>query len=588
MKAFLVLEDGTVFEGIHIGARREVISEIVFNTSMAGYLEVLTDPSYAGQAVCMTYPLIGNYGICREDCESAKPWPDGLIVRELSRIPSNFRSEDTIQNFLEKNDIPGICGIDTRALTKILREKGTMNGMITTNENYKLEEVLPKIKEYQCSGVVRRVTRTEKKVLPGSGYKVALLDLGAKENIVRSLNKRNCEVTIYPAYTKAEEILKSNPDGIMLSNGPGDPKECVEIIEEVKKEIEDLKHTIVRERYFDVAEYKYQTVNQLMDNTRELYIQNERQLFADAMMRWSALSGFHGTKQGESMIRFDASSFSLKSAYNSLFVPPDIKLMINDRINQLQNRIRSMNSEKIRLVDTNYVQGTFDRHLALENDYIHFFAPGDPIFDSIVNNALGSYKGTCAACACKTQMDWTGLIFTWILYPDETILLENGLSTHMIDKYRGFMPIEQFQCAVGFREGDQNAEEEVLRLYNYLMTSEDVNRKRFQHLGSRTGMNPNIEMFINMYPEDRWKQAVDFGYKKANEIVKKNIMVKLKKQLNLLKAELLKNNGAQNAIYDFYGVKQDMDLNLNSLIFKCFSKPRIALDSVCYARMINE
>ena len=235
MKAFLILEDGTVFSGTSIGSKKEIISEIVFNTSMTGYLEILTDPSYAGQAVVMTYPLIGNYGICYKDMESLKTWPDGYIVRELSRIPSNFRSEDTIQNFLEKNDIPGICGIDTRALTKILREKGTMNVMITTKENYKLEEVLPKIKEYQCSGVVRRVTRTEKKVLPGSGYKVALLDLGAKENIVRSLNKRNCEVTIYPAYTKAEEILKSNPDGIMLSNGPGDPKECVEIIEEVKK-----------------------------------------------------------------------------------------------------------------------------------------------------------------------------------------------------------------------------------------------------------------------------------------------------------------------------------------------------------------
>lgn len=235
MKAFLILEDGTVFSGTSIGSKKEIISEIVFNTSMTGYLEILTDPSYAGQAVVMTYPLIGNYGICYQDMESLKTWPDGYIVRELSRIPSNFRSEDTIQNFLEKNDIPGICGIDTRALTKILREKGTMNGMITTNENYKLEEVLPKIKEYQCSGVVRRVTRTEKKVLPGSGYKVALLDFGAKDNIARSLNKRNCEVTIYPAYTKAEEILKANPDGIMLSNGPGDPKECVEIIEEIKK-----------------------------------------------------------------------------------------------------------------------------------------------------------------------------------------------------------------------------------------------------------------------------------------------------------------------------------------------------------------
>ena len=148
MKAFLILEDGTVFEGTHIGANKEIISEIVFNTSMAGYLEVLTDPSYAGQAVCMTYPLIGNYGVCREDMEARRAWPDGFIVRELSRMASNFRKDVTIQEFLEEQDIPGIAGIDTRALTKILREKGTMNGMITTNEAYDLNAVLPKLKEY--------------------------------------------------------------------------------------------------------------------------------------------------------------------------------------------------------------------------------------------------------------------------------------------------------------------------------------------------------------------------------------------------------------------------------------------------------
>lgn len=273
MKAFLVLEDGTVFEGTHIGANKEIISEIVFNTSMAGYLEVLTDPSYAGQAVCMTYPLIGNYGICRDDMESRRAWPDGFIVRELSRIPSNFRCDCTIQQFLEENDVPGIAGIDTRALTKILREKGTMNGMITTNEKYDLEEILPKLKEYTTGKVVEKVTCAEKftvqpttdlaqngplsgsarfdkeayekgvrepkpalvKELNGVGLKVALMDFGAKTNIARSLAERGCEVTVYPAPTTAEEIIAAAPDGIMLSNGPGDPKECESIIKEIKK-----------------------------------------------------------------------------------------------------------------------------------------------------------------------------------------------------------------------------------------------------------------------------------------------------------------------------------------------------------------
>ena len=234
MKAFLILEDGTVFEGTSIGSSREVISEIVFNTSMTGYLEVLTDPSYAGQAVCMTYPLIGNYGIT-PDMESGKPWPDGFIVRELSRIPSNFRCQGSIQKFLERHDIPGIAGIDTRALTKLLRDRGTMNGMITTNENYNFEEIKPKLSAYSTGDVVSKVTCNEKSVLQGNGKRVALLDFGAKKNIAKSLNDRGCEVTIYPAHTKAEEILSSHPDGIMLSNGPGDPKDCGSIIDEIKK-----------------------------------------------------------------------------------------------------------------------------------------------------------------------------------------------------------------------------------------------------------------------------------------------------------------------------------------------------------------
>ena len=253
MRAFLILEDGTVFEGTHIGACTEIISEIVFNTSMAGYLEVLTDPSYAGQAVCMTYPLIGNYGICRDDMESKKPWPDGFIVRELSRIPSNFRCDMTIQQFLEDN--------------------GTMNGMITTDDNYNLNEIIPKLKAYTTGKVVERVSCTEKYTLQGTkelaqngplsgsasfkkedfeagirekkpslvrdlngaGLKVALLDLGAKDNIARSLAARGCDVTVYPAQTSAAEILADQPDGIMLSNGPGDPKECTIIIEEIRK-----------------------------------------------------------------------------------------------------------------------------------------------------------------------------------------------------------------------------------------------------------------------------------------------------------------------------------------------------------------
>lgn len=238
MKAFLILEDGTVFTGKSIGSKQEIISEIVFNTSMTGYLEVLTDPSYAGQAVCMTYPLIGNYGVCMEDVEADRSWQSGFIVREIAKLPSNFRCELSLEQYLIQQNITGIEGIDTRALTKILREKGTMNGMITTDEHYSLDEVLPRIHAFKIGHVVAEVTCKEAQVFPAEGEqlrKVAMLDLGVKRNIIRSLQKRGCEVTLYPAETAAEEILAGNPDGIMLTNGPGDPKSCVKTIEEIKK-----------------------------------------------------------------------------------------------------------------------------------------------------------------------------------------------------------------------------------------------------------------------------------------------------------------------------------------------------------------
>lgn len=235
MKAYLILEDGSIYEGENVGACREAVSEIVFNTSMTGYLEVMTDPSYAGQAVVMTYPLIGNYGICYDDMESYRPWIDGLIVRELSEVASNFRNEDSIQNFLIKNNIPCICGIDTRDLTKRLREHSTMNGFITVDSSFVVEKILQRIKEYSVKGVVKRTSTKEAYSLPGKGKRVVLIDFGAKRNIARQLQKRGCEVIVVPCYTKAKEILKLKPDGIMLSNGPGDPKENADIIEEIKK-----------------------------------------------------------------------------------------------------------------------------------------------------------------------------------------------------------------------------------------------------------------------------------------------------------------------------------------------------------------
>ena len=235
MKATLILENCTVFQGQSIGSTADCICEMVFNTSMVGYQEILTDPSYAGQGVVMTYPLIGNYGVNQYDEESRNPWASALIVRRISPRGSNFRNEGTLDDYLKSNGITGICNVDTRAITRMLRDHGTMNGMITVEENPDLEEKLRLIRAYRVQGTVERTSRSQIQVYPGSGCKVALLDLGVKENMIRSLQKRGCSVTVFPAHTPAEVILEGGFDGVMLSNGPGDPADNVEIIEELKK-----------------------------------------------------------------------------------------------------------------------------------------------------------------------------------------------------------------------------------------------------------------------------------------------------------------------------------------------------------------
>lgn len=231
--AFLVLSNGRVFEGKRIGAAGDRIGELVFTTGMEGYIETLTDESYAGQIVIQTFPLIGNYGIIEEDFEG-KSAVRGYIVREECENPSNFRCDYPLDAFLKKNNIPGLCGLDTRALTRMLREEGTMNAMICDT----VPEMRDALLQYSVKGVVAEVSCKEPKVYPAAGetrYRVTLLDYGAKKNIIRSLNKRGCEVTVVPQDTSAEEILAKNPDGIMLSNGPGDPEENTYCIEQIRK-----------------------------------------------------------------------------------------------------------------------------------------------------------------------------------------------------------------------------------------------------------------------------------------------------------------------------------------------------------------
>lgn len=239
MKAYLILEDGTIFEGKHFGAVGESLGEVVFNTGMTGYQEILTDPSYYGQIVTMTYPLIGNYGINSEDFESSKPYIRGFIVRELCSNYSNWRAEESLESYLIKHNIIGLEGIDTRALTRILREKGTMKGIITTEQTSCQNS--EKVVEFELKKPVEKVTVKEPVHYKGEGFKVALLDFGAKQNIVRSLVNKGCDVTVFPSWTTSEEIMSFDPDGIMLSNGPGDPKDEEEVIKNLKHLIKSQK-----------------------------------------------------------------------------------------------------------------------------------------------------------------------------------------------------------------------------------------------------------------------------------------------------------------------------------------------------------
>ena len=235
-KAYLILENGTIFEGKSFGSLGEVVGEIVFTTAMTGYLETLTDPSYYGQIVVQTFPLIGNYGVIPADFESKQPHLKAYIVKDWCQEPSNFRCEGDLDTFLKQQGIIGLYGIDTRALTKIVRENGVMNGKIVSSDSI-TSLSLDELSRYTIIDAVKSVT-CEKEITftpEKTNHKVVLWDFGAKDNIRRELVKRGCQVTVVPSYTTAERIKELAPDGIMLSNGPGDPAENVEIIAELKK-----------------------------------------------------------------------------------------------------------------------------------------------------------------------------------------------------------------------------------------------------------------------------------------------------------------------------------------------------------------
>ncbi|WP_409305357.1 carbamoyl phosphate synthase small subunit [Peribacillus sp. SCS-155] len=234
MKRQLILEDGTVFVGEGFGSDIERSGEVVFNTGMTGYQEILSDPSYCGQIITLTYPLIGNYGINRDDFESIAPAISGFVVKEAADFPSNWRNEMSLDEFFKEKNIPGISGIDTRKLTRIIRKHGTLRGMICSIERAE-EDVLQQLKATVLpNDQVKRVSTKTAYPSPGRGRRVVLVDYGMKHGILRELNERDCDVIVAPCNITAPEILSLHPDGVMLSNGPGDPKDVPEALEMIR------------------------------------------------------------------------------------------------------------------------------------------------------------------------------------------------------------------------------------------------------------------------------------------------------------------------------------------------------------------
>ena len=242
MKAILLLSDGTVFNGVARGKCENVTGEVVFNTSMVGYQEILTDPTYSGQLVAMTFPLMGNYGINSEDVESEKTHLKGFITRSINDFPSNFRCEKTLDEYLKENNITAIEGIDTRALTRLIRDNGCLNGAIIVGEadENTIKEEFEKIKAYKEENKIKEISVKERKTVntENAKYNVAVFDFGCKNSVINSLNKCGCNVTLVPYDTTLEEIKELNPDGVFLSNGPGDPKELNGIKDNIKNIIE--------------------------------------------------------------------------------------------------------------------------------------------------------------------------------------------------------------------------------------------------------------------------------------------------------------------------------------------------------------
>lgn len=371
------------------------------------------------------------------------------------------------------------------------------------------------------------------------------------------------------------------------------------IVDDMVGEIKKIEKQVKEERHFDIAAYTYQYINKEIEKTVKRYNESESELFRNSMMSWSSLAGFRGISVSENIVRFNASSFSPKSAYNTMFVPPDMDIMIKDKLNQMQNHIRVLNGDKAIQSDINSIQGTFDRNLALGNDYLHFFAPGDGIFDSIVNNAVSAYKGRCAAFALECSVDWEGFVFNWYITPDELLLLKSGISLKQVNQYRGFLSSEIISTYIPIdgmsAETDKNVIQEfkkyfgipINQLKNYFANyGKRTPSKDFLGIRERYAIS-NLSWFRETHSASQWISAVTTCHNTAKKqaIEEFQKLIRIKALNDTLNRELCSVNAA--ATYFGRDIDPIEKMRINEIVLEAFSKPNIVLDSVCYVRMIN-
>lgn len=395
------------------------------------------------------------------------------------------------------------------------------------------------------------------------------------------------------------EIIMPEIDKAILDSVADDFKYGLSnIVSDIAARVAELNEIVKRERHFDIAQYKYQSLNRNIEKSVEMYGALETDLFSSSMMSWANLAGLMGTFVDDNTVSFSANAFGYRSANNSLLMPPDMKKIIDCQMNQMQNRIRKMNGSNSIEMTTAYIMGTFHREKALKSDYMHFFAPGDEIYDSIIRNAVSSYKGKCSAIAVNGPFDWEGFVYSWSFVPNTVILLENNISPRKLEQYRTYVPNNIYTNTTPIIRSDIT-ESQVIELFDGISKLNPTDLKHsLEHMGKRSTSKSflgitteyptsNIMRFESVYPKDRWKSLVKSCYDDARA----RALEEFKRNLRLKRLSVVLENQQSEleASVEFYGVADDKQYAENTfdIILEAFKKASLMLDSICYVKVVK-